>query len=186
MPRSDPDRLVVFRTQLGWMAILGAGEVLKQLTFGHVSGRRAMAHLAPALASSAQRGPWNPQIVERLQAYADGAKDDFLDVKVDLCAGTDFQRRVLACCRRIPWGHTMTYADLAARAGFPGAARAVGRAMASNRVPLVIPCHRVIGADGSLRGFSGSGGVRMKRRLLALEAGSLGSRVEAAGVGVAT
>lgn len=186
MPHPDPDRVVVFRTRLGWMAILGADEMLKQLTFGHGSAERAMAHLDPALLCGARQGHWNPQLVERLGAYAAGARDDFLDVKVDFRACAFFQRRVLECCRRIRWGHTVTYADLAAQAGFPGAARAVGRSMASNRVPLVIPCHRVIGADGSLRGFSASGGVHMKRRLLALEGGLPGDPAEAAGVASAS
>jgi len=175
-PQSNHDLLVVFHSRLGWIAMIGAGDLLRQLTFGHRSSKLAVANLDPALASGAQRGLWNPQLVERLQAYASGAKDDFRDVKADLGANTPFQRRVLECCRRIPWGWTVSYAELAAQAGFPGAARAVGRCMASNRIPLVIPCHRVIASDGSPRGFSASGGVRMKRRLLALEAGSAGGK----------
>lgn len=81
--------------------------------------------------------------------------------------GSDFQRRVWAELRRIPPGRTRSYAEMAARLGVPGAARAIGRANGSNMVALVIPCHRVISADGSLCGYAG--GVWRKQRLLELE-----------------
>jgi methylated-DNA-[protein]-cysteine S-methyltransferase len=75
---------------------------------------------------------------------------------------------VYAVVRRIPWGGTRTYGEVARAAGAPGAARAVGRAMARNRICLFIPCHRVVGAAGP-GGFGPPGGVRLKRRLLSLE-----------------
>ena len=109
------------------------------------------------------------RFAKRIQAFAEGRRDDFLDVPVALGEVTDFQRRVLQQCRRIPYGRTLTYGELAAKAGFPGAARPVGGVMAGNRVPLVIPCHRVVGSSGSLRGYSGAGGVATKQRLLELE-----------------
>ena len=109
------------------------------------------------------------QLAERLQAYADGRRDQFLDIPVALSDATPFQRQVLQQCRRIRYGQTITYGQLAAKAGYPQAARAVGGVMARNRVPLVIPCHRVVGSSGTLRGYSGCGGTAMKRRLLELE-----------------
>jgi len=111
-------------------------------------------------------------LVSRLTAFADGTADDFLDIELDLDTMTGFQRRVIARCRRIAWGKTLTYGQLAACAGSPRAARAVGNIMAANRFPLIVPCHRVIGAGGSLRGFSAPDGLTMKRRLLQRE-GSL-------------
>ncbi|MCA9157082.1 MAG: methylated-DNA--[protein]-cysteine S-methyltransferase [Planctomycetales bacterium] len=84
-----------------------------------------------------------------------------------------FHRKVLEQCAQIPAGQTLTYSELASRAGSRGAARAVGSAMARNRWPLIIPCHRVVGADGRLTGYSGTGGIETKRRLLGLEAGEL-------------
>ncbi len=84
-----------------------------------------------------------------------------------------FHRKVLEQCAQIPAGQTLTYSELASRAGSPRAARAVGSAMARNRWPLIIPCHRVVGADGRLTGYSGTGGIETKRRLLGLEAGEL-------------
>lgn len=86
---------------------------------------------------------------------------------------TPFHRQVLECCAQIPVGETLTYGELAARTGRPLAARAVGSAMARNRWPLIIPCHRVVGSNGRLTGYSGTGGIETKRHLLGLEAGEL-------------
>jgi len=81
--------------------------------------------------------------------------------------GSGFQKAVWEELSRLPFGETRTYAEIAKRIGCPGAARAVGQANATNRIPVVIPCHRVIGADGSLTGFAG--GTHIKRRLLSFE-----------------
>ncbi|HSW42044.1 MAG TPA: methylated-DNA--[protein]-cysteine S-methyltransferase [Patescibacteria group bacterium] len=88
-------------------------------------------------------------------------------IPVALRGGTAFQRRVWEELRTIPRGATVTYGELAARIGLPGAARAVGAAVARNQVSVVVPCHRVVGADGSLTGYAG--GVERKRALLAIE-----------------
>ena len=90
-----------------------------------------------------------------------------LTVRLDLSALPRFQKKALIAARRILYGRTVTYGQLAARAGNPRAARAVGQAMAWNPVPLAVPCHRVVAAGG-LGGFGG--GAALKRRLLALEA----------------
>jgi len=82
--------------------------------------------------------------------------------------GTAFQNRVWRACVRIPFGQTRSYGQLAGAAGRRGAARAVGAAMARNRLPILVPCHRVVGGDGSLTGFGG--GLALKRKLLRLEA----------------
>ena len=83
--------------------------------------------------------------------------------------GTPFQLNVWEALRRIPYGETVTYGELARRIGRPPAARAVGSANHHNPLPIVVPCHRVIGADGTLTGYAG--GLVVKRALLALEAG---------------
>jgi len=92
-------------------------------------------------------------------------------VPLDLSGLSPFHRRVLQAARRIPYGRTATYSDLARRVGRPLAARAVGQAMARNPVPLVIPCHRVVASGGGLGGYGG--GLDLKRRLLALEGARL-------------
>lgn len=100
-----------------------------------------------------------------LDAYFRG---DLRDFTVPVAQnGTPFQRRVWDELRRIPYGHTISYAQLAARVGNPAAVRAVGGANGANNVPIIVPCHRVIAADGTLGGFGG--GLDRKRRLLALE-----------------
>lgn len=85
-------------------------------------------------------------------------------------AGTDFQRRVWAELRRVPWGERISYGELARRIDAPDAVRAVGAANGKNPIAIIIPCHRIIGADGSLTGYAG--GIHRKRRLLDLESGA--------------
>ena len=97
------------------------------------------------------------------------------ELPFDFSLLTDFQKAALKELRRIPSGSTRTYGEMAARLDRPNGAQAVGRAMASNPFPLLYPCHRVIGADGAMTGFSGSGGVDMKEYLLRLEGALQGS-----------
>lgn len=113
-----------------------------------------------------------------LVAYLNGLPADLAAVPLDP-GGTPFQRAVWAAARAIPPGATRTYAEVAAAVGRPGAARAVGQALGANPVPLLVPCHRVVAADGGLGGFTG--GALLKARLLALE----GVRVGAAAGGPA-
>ena len=152
--------------------MMGRGRAVCQLTFGHPSASAAVRALDPQAVAGARRCLWNPALVRRLLAYAAGRPVDFRDVKLDPGPLTAFQRRVLRACHGIPYGETLSYGQLAARAGFPGAARAVGNCMAGNRIPILIPCHRVVRAGGSVGAYSAPGGTRTKRRLLALEAGS--------------
>lgn len=101
-----------------------------------------------------------------LNEYFAGTRPAF-DVRLDY-SGTPFQRLVWEALLRIPWGTTISYGALATRLGRPDASRAVARANGDNRIAVIIPCHRVIGADGSLTGYGG--GLDRKRRLLELEA----------------
>lgn len=108
---------------------------------------------------------------ERLDEYFSTGRLVWDLANLDWRGVTPFYREVLERCAQIPAGQTLTYGQLAARAGRPRAARAVGSAMARNRWPLIVPCHRVVGSDGRLTGYSGAGGIETKRRLLGLEAG---------------
>jgi len=103
-------------------------------------------------------------------------EDVGLDFPVSLSQGTPFQRAVWEAARLIPRGEVRTYGWVAAKVGRPGAARAVGQAMARNPLPLVVPCHRVLRADGSMGGFSAEGGLALKAALLRLEGVSPGER----------
>ena len=109
-----------------------------------------------------------PAFRKQVDDYFHGRRGSF-KVRVELGERTEFQQHVLDACRRIPYGKTATYQDLARAAGRPGAARAVGSTMAQNPLPLVVPCHRVVRTDGGLGGFSSPCGVEDKRKLLALE-----------------
>lgn len=105
----------------------------------------------------------------RLREFFATGTADFNDIVVDVEGWTPFSRRIYRCCRQIPAGQTTTYKMLARQAGNERASRAVGAAMAKNRIPIVIPCHRVVASSGHLRGFSAPGGLATKRRLLELE-----------------
>lgn len=106
------------------------------------------------------------RLEEQLAEYFSGARRDF-DLPIDM-PGSAFQERVWAELRRIPYGETISYRQLAERVGAGTAYRAVGRANGSNRVPILVPCHRVVAANGGLGGYGG--GLPAKRRLLDLEA----------------
>jgi methylated-DNA-[protein]-cysteine S-methyltransferase len=178
------------------MGVVWAGQTVRGLTFGH-DGPFAVAlalekHLGIPLQLDqiippkkgeirvwnlsdvgnypGRPSPWELELIHRLRAYAEGKIVDFTDVPVDPGTVSLFQTRVYALCRQIPYGRTITYGQLARQAGAPRAARAVGQCLARNPIPILIPCHRVVGAGGKLVGFTAPGGLWMKKRLLQLEA----------------
>lgn len=106
-----------------------------------------------------------PDAVEQLEAYFAGERTDF-DLKLSL-TGTEFQRRVWQALLTIPYGETRSYGEIAEQIGASGAARAVGLANGRNPIAIIVPCHRVIGASGSLTGYGG--GLERKQSLLELE-----------------
>lgn len=120
------------------------------------------------------RGPAPRAVSQQLAAYFDGDPSALDALRVEL-GGTSFQRQVWSTLRHIPAGGTTSYIELARHLGRPGAARAVGRANGANPVAIVIPCHRVIGADGSLTGYAG--GLSRKRWLLSHERSSVAQSV---------
>lgn len=166
--RKDMD-IDVFSTKLGWAIAVGTGATLYQLSMGHKTRQSALDRICPEYKEDASCHAWHPELTQSVQAYAEGAPIDFRSVQIDLSYLTDFGKRVVKACRKILYGQTLTYAELAAKSGSSGASRAVGNRMAANRTILVVPCHRVIGSSGHLGGFSGLGGVDFKSRLLMLE-----------------
>jgi len=193
-PRSGGSAIcaVAFPTRLGWMGLLTRGPVVVRLTIGHRSRTTAQKAIDAELhdeaaqwasATEEEQSAALPDesaaeslcelLIARLRAYAAGEVVDFQDVAVEIGSLSRFRRRVVYHCRRIAYGRTATYGQLARLAGSPCAARAVGRVMASNRLPIIVPCHRVVAAGGSLGGFTAPGGVELKQRMLALEAAGL-------------
>lgn len=115
------------------------------------------------------------KVVEGIVALLAGEKVDLADAPLDLSATPPFHQRVYAVARRIPPGGTMTYGQIAAALGEPReAARAVGEAMARNPIPILMPCHRVLGANGKPGGFSAPGGVETKLKMLSIEGATVG------------
>ena len=126
---------------------------------------RLLLHELPRPGAASPRG--SHRLAERIARFLAGAQDTFLDVDLDLEGATEFERRVTEMLRGVPAGETVTYGELAALAGHPNAQRAVGTFCARNRFSIVVPCHRVVAADGI--GSYGSLGIGYKRRLLELE-----------------
>jgi len=143
---------------IGLLTLAGRGSVLTNLRMVDQTYEPSHAGWArdPAVFSDA---------VEQLNAYFAGELADF-DIELDL-RGTEFQQRVWKALLTIPYGETRSYGEIAAQVGAPGSARAVGLANGHNPIAIVVPCHRVIGADGSLTGYGG--GLDRKRTLLELE-----------------
>jgi methylated-DNA-[protein]-cysteine S-methyltransferase len=142
----------------GW----GVGEIW-------LDGDRLLHHELPRPAVE-QRGKGHP-LGERFVRYFSGGPDDFLDVELELDGSTEFELELTETLRRVGRGETVTYGELAALAGRPNAHRAAGSFCARNRFSIVVPCHRVVAAEGL--GSYGSLGVEYKRRLLELEGVSL-------------
>jgi methylated-DNA-[protein]-cysteine S-methyltransferase len=153
--------MIQYRTidsPIGLLTLAGRGRVLTNL-------RMVEQTYEP------NRVGWSPDpngfddAVDQLEAYFAGELTDF-ELELDL-AGTDFQRRVWKALLTIPYGQTRSYGEIAEQIGAPNAARAVGLANGHNPIAIIVPCHRVIGANGSLTGFGG--GLGRKRTLLELE-----------------
>lgn len=159
---SAPARQAVSRVTYaaeGW----GVGELW-------LAGDRLVEHTLPSASNNLSRGG-DGELASRMRSYFRGERVSFEDVELDLDVGSPFQRALTDALRAVPYGSVVTYGELAALAGSPGAQRAAGTFCARNRFPLVVPCHRVVAATGI--GGYGSLGGEYKRRLLALERVSL-------------
>jgi methylated-DNA-[protein]-cysteine S-methyltransferase len=152
-----------FESPVGPLLLAGDAKALKRVSFE--SGKRS---LPPQVEWKQNRAAFS-EVIRQLQAYFRGELKEF-DVPLAM-EGTDFQLRVWSELRVIPYGETISYLQLAERIGNPKAVRAVGFANGSNPIPIIVPCHRVIGSDGSLTGFGG--GLPTKKLLLELESKQL-------------
>lgn len=174
------NRALLFPTDLGWIAVALKPEVGRQ---GHLVIRTAFGFPSSSAAELSiensrckiddPENDWEVQLIERFQDFATGHQLGFSDIRIDETWMTPFQKRVIKHCRKIKYGKTLAYGELATKSGSPNAARAVGSVMANNRFPLIVPCHRVIASGGRIGGFSSIDGISMKQRLLAMESGEL-------------
>lgn len=165
-------RLSVFPSDWGWVGMAVSRRGLAGLTLPQSSEEAAWSRLYSGSPDGVPQdsSAW-PELQTRLLDYLAGTPVEFSDIPLDLPNSPPFWRKVWLLCARIPYGETRTYLQLAGEAGSPRAFRAVGGAMAANPVPIVVPCHRVLGSNGGLVGFGG--GLDQKRRLLEMESALL-------------
>ncbi|WP_417850352.1 methylated-DNA--[protein]-cysteine S-methyltransferase [Thalassoglobus sp.] len=162
--------MVTFPSELGWFGVVMNPEGIERLHFGHPAEEEVLELISEQYELSNSTPPkWWKNSQKLLIAFASGESVDLSKIPTSLGRRTPFQQKVIRALLKVGYGQTVTYAELAARAGSAGAARAVGNQMAKNCVPLIIPCHRVVGSGGKLGGFSAPQGLTMKRRLLKLE-----------------
>ncbi len=153
-------------TRLGRLFFAASAQGLVAVDFG-VSERAFREHLRARHGAAIERAPGRlARVARQLADYVAGKRADF-DLPLDLGRVPPFQRQVLMAALAIPRGQVATYGEIARRIGRPRASRAVGQALGHNPIPIVIPCHRVVGSDGSLRGYTG--GLHYKEFLLRLE-----------------
>ena len=163
---ADRCRFDVFPTSLGWMAVLASDRGIRRIVLPRPSRDQAMQELRIQTSHADHSPPSFDGLRGRLEAYFLGANVDFED-ELDLEGASDFMIKAWKACQSIPKGEVRTYTWLAEQAGNRRAARAAGLAMSRNRSPIIIPCHRVIGSNGSLHGYAG--GLPLKQRLLEIE-----------------
>lgn len=155
-------------TPIGQVGVIASGNGLVEVMIG-----RSLEELAQAIN---RKYPTSMTLGDsaavkaclQLAEYFNGQRRVF-DLRIDFSHRRDFTLSILQELARVPFGETLTYGELARRAGFPGRARAAGQVMATNLLPLILPCHRVVGHGGRLTGYSGGEGIKTKRWLLDFE-----------------
>ena len=171
-------------SELGGLAVAAAGGTVVGVSFGNRSAaaaetalRRKLDHYWPSSSVAEQSSDDDLDLAEAvldlLQRFAAGEPVDLKKIPIAVDHLSPFQQKVVRTCRAIKRGATLSYGEVAAKAGSAGAARAVGSIMRNNRTPLIVPCHRVVAAGGRIGGFSAPDGLVMKRRLLELESDQL-------------
>lgn len=161
----------LFNTPIGTCAIAWSEPGILSLSLPEDDPEVTREFISSRVPGAGERAP-TPEVeaviadIGRLLA---GEPVDLLGVRLDLTGVSDFHRRVYDEARRIPPGSTLTYGQIAQRLKAPGTARAIGQALGSNPFPIIVPCHRVLGANGAVGGFSAPGGVDTKLRILNIE-----------------
>ena len=161
----------VFDTAIGTCGVAWSarGVTRIQLPAANRTATERLLRMRAAGAAAETPPPPIAELIASLRQYFAGERVDFSAVTVDLSADVEeLHRRVYDVARTVDWGHTVTYGDIARGLGQPDA-REIGQALSRNPVPIVVPCHRVVGSGNKLGGFSAPGGQATKERLLALE-----------------
>ena len=167
----------VFETALGFMGLAWSEKGVTRLFLAEKNAAAIERRLLRAVESGPAGGrlpSWVEGLIAAIKAYAGGSQVEFSTVPVDLAGVDAFRLAIYAAARKLGFGETTTYGELAKRAGHGGLPRETGAALGANPVPLIIPCHRILAAGGKIGGFSAPGGSASKERMLALEGVQVG------------
>lgn len=159
----------IFRIRWGWFGVLACEAGLVQIQLPDTEKEVVKNRLLQGIEGAKKNKNAFSILKSKILDYYKGQPVDFSDVDVCLDGLSDFQQHVLTTLRKVTYGKTVSYGQLARMARSPKAARAIGSVMAANPLPLIIPCHRVIRTDGTVGMFSDSGGSETKKRMLTLE-----------------
>jgi O-6-methylguanine DNA methyltransferase len=165
-------KYVIFKTKWGFFGLLADDKGILRTTLPMNSFEMAKKYLLVGMFQKIKQDlNLYPALQKSITAYYKGSYIDFKKSKFALNWEelTDFSKKVLKVCNRIPLGQTITYSQLAKQAGFPKATRAAGSVLAKNQLPLIVPCHRVVRADGKIGKFSAAGGSKTKKKMLEYE-----------------
>ena len=163
--------LAIFDTTIGPCAIVWSARGLLGVQIPEANEAATRARILKRFPAAQETAPPRgiANVMSGVVALLNGERRDLKDVAIDDDGVPEFNRRVYAIVRQVPPGETITYGEIAERLGDKNLARAVGQAMGENRCPIVMPCHRVLAASGKTGGFSASGGVVTKLKLLTIE-----------------
>jgi methylated-DNA-[protein]-cysteine S-methyltransferase len=156
----------IFSTSLGTGEVRGSDQGITKLDFPDMN---RVAVVCSDSAPECEPSLLTEFAAELLRRYFSGEQIEFRDIPVDFSGMQQFRQRALTAIRNIPYGEVRSYGQVAAMCESPRAARAIGGVMASNPVPVIVPCHRIIGGNGHLTGFSAPGGETVKMMLLKME-----------------
>lgn len=166
----------LFDTPIGRCAVVWSPSGIVRMQLPEADDQQTVRRLGDAVEASPPE--WVARVIQQVVRHLGGDLQDLSSVPLDLTGITPFARGLYEAARFVEAGRTITYSELAQRMGVPGGARAVGRALGANPFSLVVPCHRVVAASGTLRGFSAHGGLSTKAKLLAIEGGGVWTRGE--------
>jgi methylated-DNA-[protein]-cysteine S-methyltransferase len=173
---SGPRHYCLFDTAIGPCGVAWSAEGVTHLQLPEADRAATERRLARSAGRDAPDDPPEhvAQAIASLKDYFAGKPVDFSSVALDLAGMSSFHRQVYQALRRVGFGRTISYGELARQLNPPGVARAVGQAMGHNPLPVIIPCHRVLASGQKIGGFSAFGGTTTKERLLALEGVQVG------------
>src|SRR3954465_6193483 len=177
-PAREPSEPVVmstgfslFDTPIGTRRLVWKDETVVGWGLPEASAAATRGRIKRRWPDAEEQAPPAPMqtIIDRVLALLAGKSVDLSDIMLDFGGAPEFHRRAYEIARTIPPGQTMTYGEIARRLGVPHESREVGQAMGKNPIAIIMPCHRVLGADGKMGGFSANGGIATKRRILEIE-----------------